>query len=741
MQVSIINTNKSSLSLVYNIATHELTGDKVFSVSLFVVDEPLDDYKVYYNAYSFFNFTPPVFIEVEDRPRLVTISIDDSEFDLTPGDYEYSLILTNLTSEEKNIPIYLKVVNEGGGTVDPPVEYKLKYYLENKPSNDLYVCEIHENQYTGDPIKIEGRCEIKYQDKPDHFQPIIASSLRLNLMADESISLQDLYSEDEKNFKVFLKRNDQIIFTGFLKPDGIFEDYVYDRWELSIDAFDGLSTLKNMSFSSENGISFSGRYKASDIIVSCLKKSGLDLPINVNCAVYYEGTPGSYNAFETFYLNTERYYQNGSDPMDCESVLKSILQLFNTSLFQHNGEWYINRSIDLIPNTVFNKYVDGIYNTTFSVYPAIEIGSHIDNFNVFHCNANQKKSIAASVQAYRVTYQYGNANSIFRNGELKLSGGGLDIDGWIVVNDDGKVERLPNGFGLTSKTFTGNGDSFLLKLNQTIDINGGAVIKLIIRFANENTNSVGLRFSIAVGGQYFNIETGGWQGSGYINFVANYSFEGYYPGGEKECKGLGDATYELVVQAPTSGTLELNIFRDKHPLGAGDFKLYSVQVVPNDSGNIKGREYTASRTKKISTVTKPNITLYNGDSVSDLFVGTIYKIDADTPTSKWYRLDEPGAGSTFKELLEINAEDNLRLSPRPMMIFEGDVYGYIPFISLISIENIPGKKFQPSAYSFDTSTGILKLSSKEFSSDYLDAKDFNVEVKDNYGNETKVTIV
>ncbi len=315
--------------------------------------------------------------------------------------------------------------------------------------------------------------------------------------------------------------------------------------------------------------------------------------------MFYETWNGKENIFDIMYLNADRYYQSNSEPMDCENVLKSILQLFNATLIQHNGEWFIYRTIDLIEDgTLFTRYVEGLQFELFDLNPGITIGSQINNFEIFHCNSNQKKSIAPSVQAYRVTYQYGNANSVFLNSELKLSGSGLNIDGWHVENVDGMVYRNNDGKGLTSKTFTGNSDPLLISLNQSIDINQGAVIKLIIRFANENINSVGLRFAIKVGSKFFNIDDGQWQNDGVINFIANYSFEGYYPGGEKKCKGLGDATYELVVKAPESGNLVLSIYRDRHPLGAGDFKIYSVNVIPNDSGNIKGREYTAQRTKK-----------------------------------------------------------------------------------------------------------------------------------------------
>ncbi|MHA7823694.1 hypothetical protein ACVVIH_13105 [Chryseobacterium arthrosphaerae] len=742
MQATSISVGNSSLSLTYDKTNKLLTGTTFFVVMVDDIgDEPANNFYVSYYSEIFFEFTPggvnaPL-------PKKVVVSISDSSFDLAVGNYTFDLTFTSGLAQDVIIPIYLNVIEseDPGSGGEPPRDYKLKYFLENEPySGQVFRCEIHQDQYKGEPIEIEGRCELKYQDKTDHFQPISASSITMTLMANAALSLQDLYSEDEKSYKVYLKRNDQIIFIGYLKPDGIFEDYVSDRWELSVDAYDGLSILKNMSFSGENGAPFSGKYTAFSIIYNCLKKTGLDLPINVSCRVFYETWNGNENTLYQMYLNADRYYPGNSDSMDCESVIKSILQLFNATLIQHNGEWFIYRSIDLNElGTLFIRYVDGLKENEYYLNPKSTIGSQINNFEIFHCNSNQKKSIAPSVQAFRVTYQYGNANSVFLNSELKLSGSGLNIDGWYVENVDGMVYRNDSGYGLSSKTFTGNSDPLLISLNQSIDINEGAVIKLIIRFANENINSVGLRFAIKVGNKFFNIDDGQWQDNGVINFIANYSFEGYYPGGEKKCKGLGDATYELVVKSPVSGNLVLSIYRDRHPLGAGDFKIYSVNVIPNDSGNIKGRDYTAQRIKKISSVTKPNITLYNGDSVSDLFVGTIYKSDADTPTEKWFR---HGESSPPKELLSINAEDNLRLSPRPMIIFEGDVYGYIPFISFIRIDNLNDKKFQPTSYSFDTSTGILSLTSREFSSDYLEeGKDYRVDVKDNYGNETKVTIV
>lgn len=742
MQTTSILTSLQSISLTYNLYDNSLSGiSRLFATLLDLGDEPADNLIIDYYSDPIFIFTPN-FLEIE-RPFLlrkpIDISIDDSLIDLVEGDYTYNMTLVSLYAQDKIVTISLKVIDDSSAEPEPIKEYYLKYKLEHTDvDGNETLCEIQQLEYLGEVIPIRGYVSHNYQSKTDLFEPIIASNIKLELESNLQLTLSDLYSEEEKEFRVILKRNNQVIFIGFIKPDGIYEDYVFDKWMLSIDAYDGLSTLKNLSFVNENGLIYAGRYNVKDIILNCIKRTGLNLPLNINCNLYYDTFSGN-NSLEETIFNTSRYYENASDPMNCEDVLKSTLQVFNLTIIQMFGEWWVYRSIDVSEDTIFSKYIGGIYDSDITLNPIVTIGSQIDDYDIIHCNSNQKKSIGASVQAYKVIYQYGNAKSIYQNPELQLSGGGLDIEGWGVNNFDGEVERQPSGYGLISKTLDDSyGDPTLLYLTQSIDINAGAVIKLIVQFGNYLVNTYGLRFAIGVGSKFFNLDNESWQDGGHINTVLNATWDGYtYPGsGARRLTGLGRATYELVLRAPISGPLVLTIYRDKHSVAGGFFDVYSVDVVPNDSGNIKGREYTAQRKSKISTVTKQNVTVYNGDSVSDLFVGTIYKSDADTPTEKWYR----GGITESKELLAINAEDNLRMSPRPMTIFEGDIYGYIPYLSLISINNFEGKQFQPINYSYQTNVNILKLSSKEFSNAYIPETDFTVAVKDNYGNEQNVSI-
>ena len=147
---------------------------------------------------------------------------------------------------------------------------------------DVYLFEIYEEGFSGEPTEIHGYVNHNYASRKDLVQPTIASSLDISLEADENLTLQDLYTEEESKFKCSLKRNGQTIFYGILKPDGIWEDFVSNRWEISMDAMDGLSILKDLSFVKDDGKFYSGKINQFDAVKQCLKRIGYELPINIS---------------------------------------------------------------------------------------------------------------------------------------------------------------------------------------------------------------------------------------------------------------------------------------------------------------------------------------------------------------------------------------------------------------------------------------------------------------------------
>ena len=733
-----ISLSKTNLSLTYNVSNASLTGDTSFRISVLSAEEAgLSAFIQYDKA---FNFNP---IQITDFSAVIISP--GIQIPTIPGNYNFSYDVTSEGAFTKTFYIQLKVINDD--TTPPTPEDttpKLKYWFEYKnQEDDAYRLEIFQKGYKDDPIETHGRFTLKYQDKTDLFDPIISSSISIDFEADEDLSMTDLYSEEEQTFQVIAKRNDAVIFIGYIKPDGIYEDWVSNKCTLSVDAFDGLSTLKNLAFQQDNGGPFQGKLTILDAIKNCLHRTGLDLHINESVKMFYEGfSTGGNGILEAATINTERYYQDTAKVMDCESVLKSLLQIFNATIVQMNGEWWIYRAIDLKEDTYFSRYINGVFDKYVGYRPDVSIGSHQDGYNPFHCSANQKRTIAASVQAYRIYYQYGNAANIVSNGELKFEGG-LNIPGWTVNAVGNEVRRLGDS-GLSSDTVNYNTDVRLISLNQNLDIKEGNIMTMRISFANFDINTGGLMYSIGVGGKWFNLKNGNWQDGMEMNLINNSNREVQFQGQPSERvynRGRGVASYELKITSPVSGRLEIIIWRDQATNGSygghlnGKFELYNISVIPDNQSNLKGKYYTGQRTSRISTVTKSDITVYNGDSDSSLYVGTLYEANGTTGTEKWYRQNRVES----LELLEINAEDNLRLSPRPMQIFEGSIYGYIPYLSIININNITGK-FQPIKYTFDPFENIIKLSSKEFSSDYLAPDQFIITASEDTGTETKVTI-
>lgn len=733
-----IFTNKQNLSLSFNKFNDFSTTDTIHLRGTYYNEESgkFENTAVFTEIDSVFTVTPPI---VNNNNAVVSVNADT----LMLGIYTYQLKLTTaFTDDEVYIPVSL-IVTDSDEEPNVEHEYLLKYFIRR----DRYRLDIYQSMpipSTLTPIEINGSVEINYQERKDIFEPIIASNLRLKLEADLNLTFSDLYSEEEKKYKTILTHDGETRFIGFLKPDGIIEDWVSDKWQLDIVAIDGLSTLKNLYFSNENGTMVLSKMSILDVIVICLNKTGLILPLNISVGIFYEDFEFESTIFESVKINTERFFKGESEPMDCDSVLSSILNIFNATLIMHNGEWYISRNIDMTEEVIYSRFENGINTDVISLFPLKKIGSEIngtDNIDAFHVNENQRKSIEPSVQAYRVYYEYGGAKTIFANPELKLEGSGLDIPGWTVYTaPDNKVYRNESGYGLRSTTwwFDINNVPPLLSFNQSIYINAGAVFNLSINFSNESKNplsSFGLRFALGVGDHWLR-DDGSWAvGSGATVYVDNTNGVVFNPP-NSVFEGKGVANYSAQIKAPTSGNLNIIIYRDTDPnhvnSGAtgGDFRIFSIFLTGTAEGDIKGRVYTGNRTKNISTVTKSNNTVYNGDSVSDLFVGTLYKADFDTPTQYWFR-----AGKTEqKEVLEINAEDNLRLSPRPMIIMEGDLYNYVPYLSFMQISGFENKKFQFKSYSYDFDSNIIRSVLKEYSSDYLPTSDFNVEIRDNFGD-------
>jgi len=157
-----------------------------------------------------------------------------------------------------------------------------------------------------------------------------------------------------------------------------------------------------------------------------------------------------------------------------------------------------------------------------------------------------------------------------------------------------------------------------------------------------------------------------------------------------------------------------------------------IDITNTESGKI-GEFHTVSREVAPSSIVKENQTVYNGDSVGDIFEGAIYKSDKTTLTTLWKR----NGFVEEKLLLRISAEDDMRIQQKTAKVFSGDFFGYIPYLSIIEINNIVGK-FMFIEYFYDTENNITTGKLQQFFTNEL--PDLKYLLTFDYGKTVKPTI-
>ncbi|MDV3594393.1 hypothetical protein CMU87_18150 [Elizabethkingia anophelis] len=638
----------------------------------------------------------------------------------------------------------------------------VKYISEYENNEGVqFKIEILHSDYVGIPIEIPGYARLEYASVKDVLECLRGSALALDLEANQNLTLTDLYTETETDFKANLYINNQVKFKGFVKPDGLYTDFVNEVYTISLDCVDGLGILKNLSFVDENGLHFVGYMTEKDIVYNCLKRTSLNLPINISIDIFYDGITDEDNTdiLAVTKLSADRFYKddNKDTIMDCEEVLKSVLEKYCAIIHQHDGEWWIYRPMNAVKtqNLSFFRYDDNVFTGKVSKSLNLVVGSEINGFQPHHCSANQKITIDGSVAAYRVNYKYGVLKTFFQNPKFKPNTDG-SIDGWnintphyfTINNSDGGLKYVDHTFP----------DNLEIESN-IVSVESGDLLNIALSVENIGVFT-GIQFEIELtnGTQTKYFRNGQWGDFDPLNNrqeVNNFYTEykecpnsGGPPDWENIRYGSGSADFSISIAAvPFKGGLKVRIYTPiiyVTNLNCVDlpnnsyFVLKSFRLEPQDQGNElkKGEFFTVTRIPKPSSIVKDNKTVYNGDMTSDIFEGTIKKID-NSNTSVWHRKGY----SEEKPILSIMVEETMRVSAKPSQVFTGDIYGYFDFLKIVNINNVVGN-FCPVQYSFDTKSNIVSLTSKELFTDDLDGliTPQDEQKTYDYGNVTKPTI-
>jgi hypothetical protein len=600
-----------------------------------------------------------------------------------------------------------------------PSGINLIYYLYF----DNYILNIYKENYSGGSTEIYGSFALKKSSVETILTPIRGTGLELSLEANQSLTFEEFIIENEFTYKTELLKNGIIIFEGYIKPDGVQQSYVTDLWFINIESTDGLGALKDLSFVQSNGLLFTGKMSVYNVIKACLDRTRLTMDINTSMTVAYLDYAGT-NILKDIYVNADRFIKDSADIviMDCNEVLTSMLNLFSAVITQQDGQWWIYRPNDLVLNG-YTEFINQTTNATFTKNLNIELGSQIDNYYPHHCDANQQIEVKGAISAYRINYQYGFLNGFVQNPNLNHDED-LNYDNWTVNPSLPENILINNPLSNSGALILTTNDPYIPHVILTSDA-FSTVEGTILTF------SFKVSFSLAFINFFFKIKTS----------------DGYYLSNDNVW--VNDTNATLSIFLTSNGEENLLTYERIMPPVINDCTIEIIIIKPgsatpspfisnitycqilNDElkrNGIVGEFHTVTRFNPPSSITKENQKVFNGDGDA-ILVGSIYKADMVTLTTSWTR------NNKFESLplLGISAMDDLRIQSNAIKVFSGSVYGQIPYLSVVTINNIDGL-FMPIEYDFDYKTNISQVKLLQFYN--TDIADIQYQISPDYGNNT-----
>ena len=584
----------------------------------------------------------------------------------------------------------------------------LKYWFEftstaKKPDNTYdnitHRVEISDATFTGNSTQVFGSCSLDYSETKDTLEPVRGSGLQIDLEADSDLTFYDLYSEEERTFSVVYTRASETLFNGWLSPEGIFESLVSDKWIISLDCTDGLGFLANLSYVEDaTGVNFVGKQSLLEIVSNCLKRTKTPQNILTSIDIYYSGLSQILDPFANVYFNADRFIKDDKNTtiMNCEEVLKSVLEPFGAVLTSYKGEWLVYKPNLLVNSSsqtffAYNSLGIALGTPSRTIDFAFALGSQRDAYYPHHASGNQQKTIKSSIGAYRINYKYGLVKGLIDIEDFTLSGSS-------------------SGFLSTTK---------LISAETRLTLN----VNTISEFLNNEgfSSDVVLKITNGVDIKYYD-------GTDWVVAFSKMALQinGNFVGEITRTPFLGD----ISISIPGINTYP-NYLNETGEV----YVDFSIDIIPAGTDQEKeGENHTFQRTLKPSSKIKDVKKVFNGDDESDIYVGTIYKADEITTTSTWTRY---GASET-KPILRIMGEERMKMYSKPLQVYKGDVYGYFNYLSLVTINGLTGK-FMPTTYSYNALSNITALELTEvLNTDIL--SDVLYELTFDYGNVVEPTI-
>jgi len=600
----------------------------------------------------------------------------------------------------------------------------------------VYEIEIYDPNYSSVIFTIQGTAKIT-RPRVKTMDMLRGSSLNMQLEADTDSTYQEpLYSTvGDKQLPVLVTKDGIDFWNGWIKPDGIVESFVTDFWLINIQAVDGLGLLENIKFLNPDGDIYQGSMSELDILQRCIELTGATMnyriyDLNMYFSVDDTDPVITQQALFDTYVNTDRYVKDDKkgSVFTVKEVLESLLKKYGCFITQQENKWHIVRIIDYYTDATsisFSEYdSDGVFISYGAVDPRTTLGSDIDGYNPCHAGANQQKNYNAALGGFKAYYEYGIVNSVLENPKMYFNDGVGDIDGWTVYDHatdwdfvlkdaipgwaSGYYEgqMLPQNSSTTDKTIEYDHTTYDndLDLDATLKIKIEAFVNLDVGgLACVYGQKIRVTFIGDSGTPYYLNDTGEWTIS-----VANIQLYKYNWSVGRRTREMNFTTDISANGLPEDGTITLIFYRPYYD--DTDYGSYTVIKNISIAGvqlGVKGESWTATKTDEVSAVVDVESKVFVCDNDGDSYIGAIEDSAANN-TVQWAKAISGVIDDTkMFPLLNWLARDRMQISGGNSMIFRGGILGYLPYLGVLTINNIDGN-FQCLSYTHDLKTDRIE---------------------------------
>jgi hypothetical protein len=607
--------------------------------------------------------------------------------------------------------------------------YTTKYRINYGNSfGDSFECFIKiRGNYTGDVIPLEGYCDLRYKAITNPFEPIRGASLQIKINVTIDNPLEELSIITEFEYFAEFYRNNEHLFSGWINPDGVFQDWVTDAWKPSLTAVDGLGFLKNYEFET-NGL----KPQEFNYLYAILRRLNYAIPIatfdDINLNFNSQGVPTNRDfANADRRVVSEGVFKNRNERnLDCETVLKDILLKYNFTIQQAtvNGNlvWMVSR-LPLLNATGnrkgqvwgFTTITNGqpnwsVLNTFESVQATIKTHSEPIEADAFHVNQNQQISFTPALQNFRFEMRWkGLINQWL--GTLQdrfILTGSLTTftpEGWIST-----IRNAPGASFIAAATSINNLFVDVQNpVNLIIEIKG--ILKLFMSLSLVQRTS---RYRIRIGfqelnGDFLYLKLIDKNRTEWVDSVQSARvFEITADNSEPE---YAEEFFTSIETPPvTRGTLQFILEKPSISSGLGGAAAQaitkSVEVFYSEPLLGLGEYHDATRVNFASSFLQEPQKVINSNHNEGFFINNLYRRSGINllPQNQWKSSSSP----TYQDLLELTARERVNLLQRPQMIFRGDIFGYIPYWCLINYTTIDGN-FVARDYRYNTKDNVITL--------------------------------